>query len=345
MADSSIAWLTGADGSKGRTWNPLAGCTPISPGCLNCYAATMAARLVEMGQAKYQGTAEFKDGRAKWTGAINLGDERDIDAPLSWKKPRMIFVNSMSDLFHEQVPDQFIDRVFVTMWNAQWHTFQVLTKRVERAVDYLGRHDWPLRMARAALAAMQRREPAKAAIMSLDDFVEEFKSIASIGLPNLLIGPSIENQKVADQRLPSVARLHMMGWRTMISAEPLLERVNFDMNRWRSFIDWLIVGGESGPHSRPCHVDWIDAVVSQCRIAGVRVFNKQLGARVIIRNDTFNEWPHEGDDLQTPAGWRPNHQGEDVEVRLANKKGEAMDEWPERLRVRQQPKPYLRSAS
>jgi len=124
MAESAIEWTD-------ATWNPVAGCTVISPGCTNCYAMRMAARLEAMGMAKYAGTTRKSGRRAVWTGRINL-DERALEIPLRWSKPRMIFVNSMSDLFHEKVPDAFIRKVWHVMERARWHTFQVLTKRPER---------------------------------------------------------------------------------------------------------------------------------------------------------------------------------------------------------------------
>jgi len=120
------------------TWNPLAGCTPISPGCTHCYAATMAKRLEAMGNAKYIGTAERRGDVDVFTGRINL-DEGSLMDPLAWKKPRMVFVNSMSDLFHEAVPFEFVDKVFAVMASCGQHAFQVLTKRPGRMAEYLRR--------------------------------------------------------------------------------------------------------------------------------------------------------------------------------------------------------------
>jgi protein gp37 len=113
------------------TWNPVAGCTVLSPGCTNCYAMRMAARLDAMGMAKYTGLTRKSGGRAKWTGRIKL-DEAALETPLGWKKPRMVFVNSMSDLFHDGVPDVFISRVWATMARTSRHTYQILTKRPGR---------------------------------------------------------------------------------------------------------------------------------------------------------------------------------------------------------------------
>lgn len=124
MADSTIEWTD-------STWNPVAGCTIVSSGCTNCYAMRMAARLEAMGTAKYRGTTRRSGGRAVWTGQVNL-DEDALAVPLGWRKPRRIFVNSMSDLFHEAVPASFIRRVWSAMQSAHWHEFQILTKRPGR---------------------------------------------------------------------------------------------------------------------------------------------------------------------------------------------------------------------
>jgi protein gp37 len=124
MADTSIEWTD-------MTWNPVAGCTVLSPGCTNCYAMRMAARLEAMGTAKYSGLTRRTGGRAKWKGIIRV-DEASLAVPLRWKNPRMVFVNSMSDLFHDKVPEEFITRVWAVMAAASKHTFQILTKRPER---------------------------------------------------------------------------------------------------------------------------------------------------------------------------------------------------------------------
>jgi protein gp37 len=127
MADTSIEWTD-------ATWNPVAGCTIVSPGCSNCYAMRMAARLEAMGQPKYQALTRRTGGRAVWTGRIRC-DERALDVPKSWSKPRRVFVNSMSDLFHDDVPSDFIVKVWAVMGDCARHTFQILTKRPVRAVE------------------------------------------------------------------------------------------------------------------------------------------------------------------------------------------------------------------
>lgn len=133
--NSAIEWTE-------ATWNPVAGCTIISPGCTNCYAMRMAKRLEAMGQPKYLGTTRMSGGRAKWNGIVRL-DEASLELPKTWKTGRMIFVNSMSDLFHESVPFDFIRKVFVTMGEASQHTFQILTKRSERLEALSASLIWP----------------------------------------------------------------------------------------------------------------------------------------------------------------------------------------------------------
>ena len=134
MAETSIEWTD-------ATWNPVAGCTIVSPGCSNCYAMRMAARLEAMGTAKYIGLTRRSGGRAVWTGKVKL-DRNSLAVPLRWTRPRMVFVNSMSDLFHEKVPARFIRQVWKVMAEAHWHTFQILTKRPERMATLS--HDLPL---------------------------------------------------------------------------------------------------------------------------------------------------------------------------------------------------------
>lgn len=124
------------------TWNPVGGCTILSPGCTNCYAMRLARRLEAMGQSKYAGTTRVSGGRAKWNGKIVL-DEAALDIPLKWKNPKIIFVNSMSDLFHEKVPLEFISRVFNVMQRARHHTFQILTKRADRLSSVAEKLPWP----------------------------------------------------------------------------------------------------------------------------------------------------------------------------------------------------------
>jgi protein gp37 len=137
-----MAGLTDIEWTE-ATWNPIAGCAMISPGCTNCYAQRMAARLAAMGTEKYEGTTRKSGGRAVWTGQVNF-DEGALSVPLTWRKPLRIFVNSMSDLFQESVPESFIGAVWRTMERAHWHTFQILTKRPERMRSILRDNPFPV---------------------------------------------------------------------------------------------------------------------------------------------------------------------------------------------------------
>ena len=133
--NSSIEWTE-------STWNPVVGCTVVSPGCTNCYAMRLARRLEAMGQSKYAGTTRVSGGRPKWNGVVRV-DEESLKLPFAWKTGRMIFVNSMADLFHEAVPLEFIQRVFTTMSETPQHTYQILTKRAERVEELSDALEWP----------------------------------------------------------------------------------------------------------------------------------------------------------------------------------------------------------
>jgi len=230
---SSIEWTE-------ATWNPVAGCTAVSPGCLNCYAARMALRLEACsagrgasGCVKYVGTAKrARDGRPVFTGKINT-DEKALDLPRSWRRPRRVFVNSMSDLFHEGVPLEFIRRVFTVMQECPRHDFQVLTKRPERAVALANELPWPA---------------------------------------NVWMGTSVESA-VYTHRIDSLRSIERAAIR-FLSCEPLLGPIP---KLPLKDIDWVIVGGESGPGSRPMERVWVEQIRDRCVGEGVAFFFKQWG--------------------------------------------------------------------
>ncbi len=213
------------------TWNPVTGCTKISPGCKHCYAQTFAER--------FRGVAghPFEQGFD-----LRLWPER-LRLPLSWKKPRRIFVNSMSDLFHERVPDEFVDEVFATMQQAWWHQFQVLTKRADRMARYL-------MSPRRALASLDRSHP------------------------NVWLGVSVETQHY----VPRAERLAELSASVrFLSCEPLLGPLDLTRVLGKDTINWVIVGGESGHRARPMEPAWVRGIREQCRDARVPFFFKQWG--------------------------------------------------------------------
>lgn len=275
------------------TWNPLAGCTAKSPGCLNCYAATMSGRLDAMGQAKYTGTTVKKGGRRVFNGLINYNENALLE-PLRRKKPTTYFVNSMSDLFWgdeedletarrlgvvepKPVPFEFIDRVFAVMALCSQHTFQVLTKREHRMESYTTDQLTPGRI--ACLAQSFRKE------LNITFPDAEFKTeplgYGDPGAPwyplkNVWLGVSVENQKYADERLSHLCKLGEQGWNTMVSAEPLLGSIILP-ERYLALGQrtWMVTGGESGSKARPMHPDWVRSIRDQCVAVGVPFFFKQ----------------------------------------------------------------------
>ncbi len=213
MAQSSIEWTQ-------STWNPVTGCTKISTGCLNCYAERMAKRLQAMGQPNYRNGFEV------------TCHEHVLEVPLGWKKPQTVFVNSMSDLFHEDIPLSFVERIFDVMIRAHWHRFQVLTKRAERLASLSPQLRWP---------------------------------------QNVWMGVTVENADYLD-------RIHALSQTEasvkFLSFEPLLGPIP---TLALTDIDWVIVGGESGPGARPMARDWVLDIRRQCQKQNVPFFFKQWG--------------------------------------------------------------------
>jgi protein gp37 len=241
--NSSIEWTE-------STWNPVTGCTKISPGCKNCYAERMAYRLQAMGSPSYANGFELTT------------HEHILERPFQWKRPQMIFVNSMSDLFHQDVPLDFIQKVFDVMRRASWHTFQVLTKRSERLLELNQEIDWPA---------------------------------------NVWMGVSVENRDYTfriDHLEQTSAQVKFL------SLEPLLGPLpHLDLHR----IDWVIVGGESGPGARPIEEEWVTAIRDQCLRFDVPFFFKQWGGVRKKRNGrklrgrTWDEMPMKASTMSIPA--------------------------------------------
>lgn len=280
---TGIAWTD-------ATWNPIRGCSRVSPGCENCYAETMAGRFCGPGQP-YAGLVRLGKNGARWTGKVGMVANH-IDDPLRWRRPRRIFVNSMSDLFHEGLTLEGIATVFAVMLLAPSHTFQVLTKRAERMREVLTDE----RFYRAVLDAagvLRRARPELNQIGISDPTKFPAKWI--------WLGVSVEDQQRADERIPLL--LETPAAVRFISAEPLLGPVDLrnldaekagaedlyfvnaltgdhdDMGRpcrQLPHLNWVIVGAESGPGARPMQTEWARALRDQCDAAGVAFFLKQF---------------------------------------------------------------------
>ncbi|MBS7699200.1 MULTISPECIES: phage Gp37/Gp68 family protein [unclassified Chelatococcus] len=245
------------------TWNPIVGCSIVSPGCTNCYAMKMSDRIEKMTPGShYAGTTMRVKGKPVWTSKMAMAPDAILTQPLRWKRPRRVFVNSMGDLFHESVPDDWIDRVFAVMALAPQHSFQVLTKRSARMRDYLCTRagDWVLELSRAV---------REASLVKWADRPD--RATPRWPLPNVWLGVSAEDQRRWEERIPDLKATPATV--RFVSAEPLLGPIVGDI----SGLDWIIVGGESGPGSRPMHPDWARSIRDQCAAAGVPFFFKQWG--------------------------------------------------------------------
>lgn len=235
-----------------ETWNPLVGCAHVSPGCDNCYAAREASgRLSRL--PVYAGLATA----GKFTGEIRVIPER-MDQPLRWRKPRRVFVNSMSDLFHQDVPVEFIGSVFAVMTAAQQHIFQVLTKRPQRMSRLISGGDPAMSLAAAEYWLNYLR-------LGPGDFPED------VPPRNIWLGTSIESDRYtfrADHLRATGAAIRFLSLEPLIGPVPSLDLEG---------IDWVIVGGESGPRARPMHPDWVRDIRDRCVEADVPFFFKQWG--------------------------------------------------------------------
>jgi len=286
MSKSAIEWTD-------DTWNPVSGCTRVSAGCDNCYAVTMTKRLEAMGQEKYSGLVNI--GKGHFNGVVKCHEDA-LTIPLKAKKPRRYFVNSMSDLFHKEVPFEFIDKVFAAMALCPQHTFQILTKRPERMAEYLNERRSP-NAAIAAIAHLWAMERGPVLANRLAQFESRlrthFHELVVGGpspLPNVWLGTSCEDQSTADERIPHLLKCPAAV--RFLSCEPLLGPVDVICscgatvsNEFRACeaatepnrIHWVIVGGESGPSARPMHPEWARSLRDQCVKAGVSFFFKQWG--------------------------------------------------------------------
>lgn len=304
---TKIEW-THRPGTKGEVWNPVTGCTKVSAGCKYCYAERVFPRAYNkdriivatpsdgctLGLIRPDTVTGHWSRKRKFTD-VKCHPER-LDQPLRWKKPRTIFVNSMSDLFHESIPYYFLHDVFATMAAAKQHTFIVLTKRPLRMYEYLNSKYFP------------------------DGFYEDYKIDCTWPLPNVWLGISIEDQETADERIPIL--LDTRAAVRFISAEPLLGHVDITEYLWGvdspcnscpkdvdcecgwntrkqnglSCIDWVICGGESGPKARSMDIRWPISLRDQCKDADVPFFMKQLSQSHgligrLTNHKSFNDFP------------------------------------------------------
>lgn len=293
-----------------ETINPIVGCSRVagSPGCKNCYAAEAAksARLQQFSQYQKVG---------KWNGVVEFV-ESQLLKPLGWKKPKRIFVCSMADIFHENVPDQWINKVIAMIALCPRHTFQVLTKRPERMWDYFS-YEGRLTDINFEISSILK-----------EDFLTAESKLLRFPLPNLWLGVSVENQKAADERIPLL--LQTPATIRFLSCEPLLEELALGEYFWQERtvnygsddygydveptdkLHWVIVGGESGSKARICSLQWIRSLVRQCQDAEVPIFVKQLGSNVIASSRSNN-------------------------LKLKDKKGGNIDDFPEDLKIREFP--------
>ena len=305
-----------------RTWNPTRGCSMAkgseAGGCLNCYAARMASRGLPGLTSPTTGRpfARILDSGPRWTGEVEL-IESALILPLKWRKPQRVFVNSMSDLFHENLQFEQIKQVWRVMKDADWHTFQILTKRAGRMAELV---------------------PYLVDMFGL--------------LPHVHLGVSVEDKPTADERISLLLRtpaakrfvsyepaLGPVDWSPLAYA-PKIDTADNSVTGW-GWLDWIIVGGESGPGARSFNVQWARNTIRQCREAGVACFVKQLGAYPVIpghRQAHYDWGPGIGltESSSRFTAVEPHRESSGLwRIHLNDRKGGDMSEWPEDLRVRE----------
>jgi protein gp37 len=279
MAESKIEWTDRSD------WNPIRGCTRVSPGCGGpgphggCYAEALAARFSKPGMWGH-GFAEMQGGKPRWTGKVELQEDR-LTLPLRWRNPAKIFASSTSDIFHEALSDEEIDKIFAIMALAARHTFQVLTKRPKRMRDAVARIG-------KSIDVLDRQARSMGYTLKFEGL-----GLVPWPLPNVWLGVSCERQQEADERVPIL--LQTAAAIRFISAEPLLGPIDFGrivrdaLFTGKIFSDgktcpigWIIIGGESGPKHRPMKEQWARDIIADCDTAGVAAFMKQMAGKAPI---------------------------------------------------------------
>lgn len=297
MEKHKIDWLN-MPGYKGETWNPIVGCSKVSEGCKNCYAEKMAFRLSNIALTKNKPSSldyyvDVIRGN-KWNSQTYLVDYA-LNKPLHWEKPRMIFVCSMSDLFHENTSHGDITAVLEIIQRCPQHLFLLLTKRPERALEYFNR-----------LSSVMKNGVCNINVLPFD---------------NIWIGVTAENQEQANKRIPIL--LKIPAKKRFVSIEPMLGPVDLfhvnvsngqfiiNVSRGLNKLDWVIVGGESGSKARPMHPDWVRSIRDQCKEAKVPFFFKQWGEYkngsdytneknyIVINNAKYDDWDKNAMDIST----------------------------------------------
>jgi len=338
---TKIEWCKGDDGKPGKSWNPVVGCTKIGKGCLNCYAEKMSRRLAGMAKA------DIKAGRnpgkkihycdvvgpnGKWNGNIKLVPEASKD-PLGWRKPCNIFVCSMSDLFHADVPDEFLDQVFAGISLCPQHQFIILTKRPENCVKYL--LDDPVRRGYRIFKAGEMLGTYPLITRPL---IGKLEQMPPWPFANLLLGFSASTQKEFDEGWGHMAPLAAAGWKVIVSLEPLLEPIDILKAIGLALI---IVGGESGPGARPCNIEHVRSIVRQCKAAKVKIFVKQLGSNPVDDDDCWKDCPQYPECYAIAKECSAEQKKQSITENIKHPKGGDPAEWPKDLkdlRVRQWPK-------
>ncbi|MCC6596958.1 MAG: DUF5131 family protein [Rhodanobacteraceae bacterium] len=339
---TKIEWTKNKDGSQGKTWNPVRGCEHASPGCKSCYAQRQAHRFSALGRP-YHGLTLLSPRGPVWNGQVRLVPE-NLGEPLTWMKPTTIFVGSMTDIFHDDVPRQYIAAIFGVMALACHHTYQVLTKRSRRmreVVNSLSLEECVMALADNPWCSLSLPRSKGIAIgRQMKTIGRDPPNFPNWPMEHVWLGASVEDQRRADERL--VELIQTQARLRMVSVEPLLEQIDLHRYLWLTgassagpFTDaagrkrggggkggqmvtsvpagdlhWVIVGGESGNHARPFDLAWAERIQEQCREAGVAYFFKQGGDRCLRGG---HPWP-----LNAPKGGDPQ-------------------EWPEHLRVQQMP--------
>jgi len=304
-----------------RTWNPTRGCSRVSPGCERCYAERQALRFAGKG-GPYEGLVRLGKKGAMWTGKMRFVRSA-LAEPLRWRTPCRVFVDSMSDLFHDGVSNEQIAAVFGVM-AASRHTFQILTKRARRMREwfdwYEGTSGAGASAYAAALTAIQDLDMRERGPLARLHEVADRSDSWPWPLENVWLGVSAEDQERADERIPEL--LATPAAVRFVSYEPALGPVDFHSfvraGRFAqgSRIDWVIIGGESGPSARPFDIAWARSVVRQCKAESVACFVKQLGANPVFSSKDLEFWTREAD---------------------LGRKGGDPSRWPKDLRVRQMP--------